>query len=88
MWLVPFYIYAHLLEVFIVVNVLSLLSVLQVVALRRERVISAHRRSQHTNLDVLPHGVDDGWPCGGVYSQEASQLAGQLVLEWLHQESM
>lgn len=56
----------YLLEVFVVVDVLSLCGILQPVA-----------------TDVLPHGIDDIRPLGRVDAQQASQFAGQLVLNRL-----
>ena len=34
-------------------------------------------------LDILPDSIDNVWAGGGVDSQQSSQLAGQLVLNWL-----
>ena len=33
-----------------------------------------------SHLNVLPHGVDDGGSCSGVYTEQSSQPVDQFVL--------
>ena len=43
-------------------------------------LFGTHSKHLASHLNVLPHGVDDGGPCGRVHPEQPSQAVDQLVL--------